>query len=138
MEGSMIFCQKNVLEYSMSFHGDCKKRCILTTGVSQIMQFTKLISQKSRFWQKDFSLPPVHLYLEIISVFVEHVGDELDLLTGEPEARFLLLKFEIISGFFLQNSNHFCLRLFCLRELKENNLFQAFFSWLQQWLYSNL
>jgi hypothetical protein len=32
MEGSMIFCQKNVLEYSMSFHGDYKKRCILTTG----------------------------------------------------------------------------------------------------------
>ncbi len=29
MEGSMVFCQKNILEHSMSFHGDYIKRCLL-------------------------------------------------------------------------------------------------------------
>jgi hypothetical protein len=37
MEGSMIFCPKNILEHSPSFYGDYKKRCILTTRVSQIL-----------------------------------------------------------------------------------------------------
>jgi hypothetical protein len=35
-------------EYSGTFpglHGDLKKRCLLTTGVSQIMYLTKLISE---------------------------------------------------------------------------------------------
>jgi hypothetical protein len=32
MEGSMIFCQNNILEHYLGFHGDYKKRCILTTG----------------------------------------------------------------------------------------------------------
>ncbi len=35
MEGSMVFCQKNILEHSMSFHGDCIKRCL--HRVSQIL-----------------------------------------------------------------------------------------------------
>ena len=37
MEGSMIFCQKNILEHSLSFYRDYKKRCLLTTRVSQIL-----------------------------------------------------------------------------------------------------
>jgi len=37
MEGSMVFCQKNILGYSMMFHGDYKKRCPLTIVVSQIL-----------------------------------------------------------------------------------------------------
>ncbi len=37
MEGSMAFCQKNILEQSMSFHGDYIKRCLLTHRVSQIL-----------------------------------------------------------------------------------------------------
>jgi hypothetical protein len=28
MEGSMIFCHKNILGHSMMFHGDLKKRCL--------------------------------------------------------------------------------------------------------------
>ncbi len=36
MEGSMVFCHKNILEHYMSFHGDYMKRSILTKGVSQI------------------------------------------------------------------------------------------------------
>ncbi len=34
---------KNNLEHSLSFHGDYKKRCILTSGVSQILLLTQLI-----------------------------------------------------------------------------------------------
>jgi len=30
MEGSMVFCQKNILEHSMRFHGNYLKRCLLT------------------------------------------------------------------------------------------------------------
>jgi hypothetical protein len=45
MEGSMVFCQNNFLEHSMSFHGDCIKRCLLTHRVSQILYLTKLISE---------------------------------------------------------------------------------------------
>jgi hypothetical protein len=37
MEGSIIFYQNNILEHSLSFHGDYKKRCILTSWVSQIL-----------------------------------------------------------------------------------------------------
>jgi hypothetical protein len=41
----MVFCQKNILEHSMSFHGDYIKRCILTHRVSQILLLTRLISE---------------------------------------------------------------------------------------------
>ncbi len=41
----MIFFQKNILEQSLGFHGDFKKRCLLTTGGIQIMYLTKLISE---------------------------------------------------------------------------------------------
>ncbi len=37
MEGSMVFCQKNILEHSMRFHGDYLKRCLLTHRVSPIL-----------------------------------------------------------------------------------------------------
>ncbi len=37
MEGSMIFCQKNILEHFMKFHGDYLKRCLLAHIVSQIL-----------------------------------------------------------------------------------------------------
>jgi len=41
MEGPMIFCQKNILEYSLNFFGGkmiCYKlRGLLTKGVSQIL-----------------------------------------------------------------------------------------------------
>jgi len=37
MEGSMVFCQKNILEHSTGFHGDYIKRCLLTHRVSQIL-----------------------------------------------------------------------------------------------------
>jgi len=45
MEGSMMFCQKNILEHSMMFHGDYIKRCLLTIMVSQILYLTQLISE---------------------------------------------------------------------------------------------
>jgi hypothetical protein len=45
MEGSMVFCQKNILEHSMGFHGDYIKRCLLILGVSQILYITQLISE---------------------------------------------------------------------------------------------
>jgi hypothetical protein len=45
MEGSMVFCQKNSQEYSVGFHGDYIKRCLLTRRVSQILYLTKLISE---------------------------------------------------------------------------------------------
>jgi hypothetical protein len=32
-----MFCQKNILGHSMMFHGDYKKRCLLTIMVSQIL-----------------------------------------------------------------------------------------------------
>ncbi len=45
MEGSMVFCQKNIVEHSMGFHGDYIKRCLLTHRVCQILYLTKLISE---------------------------------------------------------------------------------------------
>ena len=45
MEGSMLFCHKNVLGHSMMFLGDYKKRCLLTIMVSQILYLTQLISE---------------------------------------------------------------------------------------------
>jgi hypothetical protein len=45
MEGSMMFCQKNILGHSRLFHGDYKRRCLLTIMVSQILQLTQLISE---------------------------------------------------------------------------------------------
>ena len=45
MEGSMVFCQKNILGNSMRFHGDYIKRCLLTIMVSQILLLTQLISE---------------------------------------------------------------------------------------------
>ncbi len=44
MEGSTMFCQKNILGHSMMFHGDDIKRCLLTIMVSQILSLTQLIS----------------------------------------------------------------------------------------------
>jgi hypothetical protein len=41
----MLFCQKNILEHSLSFYGDYKKRCLLTTRVSQILSLTRLIPE---------------------------------------------------------------------------------------------
>jgi hypothetical protein len=35
MEGSVVLCQKNILEHSMRFHGDYLKGCLLTLLVSQ-------------------------------------------------------------------------------------------------------
>jgi len=29
MEGSLVFCQNNILEHSMGFHGDYIKRCLI-------------------------------------------------------------------------------------------------------------
>jgi hypothetical protein len=37
MEGSMVFCQNNILEHSMRFHGDYLKRWLLTHGQSDIL-----------------------------------------------------------------------------------------------------
>ncbi len=45
MEGSMVFCQKNILGHSRLFHGDYIKRCLLTIMVNQILQLTLLISE---------------------------------------------------------------------------------------------
>ncbi len=45
MEGSMVFCQKNILERSMRFQGDYLKRCLLTHRVSQIWYLVQLISE---------------------------------------------------------------------------------------------
>jgi hypothetical protein len=45
MEGSMMFCQKIILEHSMKFHGDYIKGCLLTLMVSQILYLTPLISE---------------------------------------------------------------------------------------------
>jgi hypothetical protein len=45
-EGSMVFCQLNILEHSMRFHGDYLKRCFLTHRVSLILLLTRLISEK--------------------------------------------------------------------------------------------
>ncbi len=45
MEGSMVFCQKNILGHSMMFHGDYIQRCLLTIMVSQILYLTQLISE---------------------------------------------------------------------------------------------
>jgi hypothetical protein len=36
---------QNILEHSMSFHGNYLKRCLLTHRVSQILYLTKLISE---------------------------------------------------------------------------------------------
>ncbi len=49
MEGSMVFCQKNILEHSVSFRGDYIKRCLLTHRVSQILYLTKLIFEIKYF-----------------------------------------------------------------------------------------
>jgi hypothetical protein len=56
---SMIFCQKNILEHSLSFYGDYKKKSLLTIRVSQILVLIQLISEKSIYRQKDFSLHSV-------------------------------------------------------------------------------
>jgi hypothetical protein len=45
IEGSMMFCQKNILQHSMMFHGDYIKICQLTIMVSQILELTQLISE---------------------------------------------------------------------------------------------
>jgi hypothetical protein len=45
MEGSMMFCQKNILGHFMMFHGEYIKRCLLTIMVSQILYLTQLISE---------------------------------------------------------------------------------------------
>jgi hypothetical protein len=45
MEGSMMFCQKNILGHSMMFHGDYKRRCIIAIMVSQILQLAQLTSE---------------------------------------------------------------------------------------------
>jgi len=37
MQGSMVFFQKNILEHSMSFHGDYKKRFLITHRVSRML-----------------------------------------------------------------------------------------------------
>jgi hypothetical protein len=54
MEGCMVFCQKNILEHSMSFHGNFIKRCLLAHRVSQILYLTKIISEIK--YQMDFLL----------------------------------------------------------------------------------
>ncbi len=54
MESSMIFCQKNILEHSMSFYGDYKMRCLLRTEVSQILLLTTLISEIKCITSKGF------------------------------------------------------------------------------------
>jgi len=45
VEGSTVFCQKNTLGYSMRFHGDYMKGCLLILMVSQILYLTQLISE---------------------------------------------------------------------------------------------
>jgi hypothetical protein len=80
MEGSMIFCQKNILEHSLSFYGDYKKRFLLTPGLSQILSLTGLIPEiKYLLHQKDFSLQyqdsktilissPVSVIVELLAI----------------------------------------------------------------------
>jgi len=41
MESSTIFCQKNILEHSLSFFGAYEKICLLTMRVSQILSLTR-------------------------------------------------------------------------------------------------
>jgi hypothetical protein len=45
MEGSMVFCQKNIVEHSMGLHADNIKKCLLAHKVNQILYLTKLISE---------------------------------------------------------------------------------------------
>jgi hypothetical protein len=45
---------KEYSEHSLNFYGDNKKRCILTIGVSQILLFTKLISEIKYILSKGF------------------------------------------------------------------------------------
>jgi hypothetical protein len=56
MEGSMIFCQKNILEHTRSFFGGrgftIKKKSLLTKGVSQILPITRLIPEIKVFYEK--------------------------------------------------------------------------------------
>jgi hypothetical protein len=52
MEGSMIFCQKNILEHSMKLNGDYLKRWLLTHRVSQI-----LLPHKANYWNKVSTMP---------------------------------------------------------------------------------
>ncbi len=48
MEGSMMFCQKNILGHSMMFHGDYKKRCLRNHGQSDI------VTHKTNIWNKEY------------------------------------------------------------------------------------
>jgi hypothetical protein len=51
---------------SMMFHGDYKKRCLLTIMVSQILLLIKLISEIKYYpCHKDFSLKSVTLHWNI-------------------------------------------------------------------------
>jgi hypothetical protein len=57
MGGSMIFCQKNILELSLGFLGKMicyKLKCLLTTGVSQIVYFIRLLSEIKSIMAKGF------------------------------------------------------------------------------------
>jgi len=62
IEGSMVFCQKNILEHSISLHADYMKRCVLTHRVSQILYLAKLISEIKSL-QTDFLPQYLNLYL---------------------------------------------------------------------------
>ncbi len=46
MEGSMVFCQKNILKHSMRFHGDYKEMYTNTQGQSDIL------IHKTNIWYK--------------------------------------------------------------------------------------
>jgi hypothetical protein len=48
----MIFCQMNILEQSLSFHGDYKRRCLLTMRVSLILSLIGLIPEISIYHTK--------------------------------------------------------------------------------------
>ncbi len=50
-EGSMVFCQKNILEHSKGFNGDYMKGCLLTHGV---VTYLKYISANRLFFYKSY------------------------------------------------------------------------------------
>jgi hypothetical protein len=67
----MVFCQKNILEHSMRFHGDYLKRCLLTHRVSQILLLTRLISEiKCIATNRLFSK-----YVQLTSITVSSLDD---------------------------------------------------------------
>ncbi len=55
MEGSMVFCQKNILEHSMSFHVDYIEMFSNTQGQSDIVLYKTNIRNKVYLCKRTFS-----------------------------------------------------------------------------------